>query len=679
MKPPVLIILTSLLCTNIISQNHDFKVGKLDESELSNNVCPIDTNAEAYVIADIGRTYYTYVESSNNFQVTMKRKVRIKFLKNTSFEHATFEIPTWKYKIGTEYVTSVKGFTYNLQDGKVIKTKLTKESQFKESVSNSRTDFKITMPNVKEGSIIDLEYEIVSPSFWNIRQWYFQWTIPCLYSEYKMEIPEFYIFKKFSNGYISIIDKYELKNTSINFLEKYRSEGKVTTTHYESSRFDYKLNINTYTSSNIPAFKEEPYISSYENFISSIQFELESEAYPYRPIKNYTKNWESINKELLDYEDFGGRLNWTGFIEDEAKALALVGKSDLDKAVIIYSFVQNAMKWNGLNRLYASNSLKDAYKQKNGSSSEINLLLVAMLRNVGIEADPIILSTRKNGLVLMSYPVLDKFNYVICGATIEGKIITLDATDPNLEFGMLPYRCLNGQGRLIHKTKSKDVDLKPSVSYSSRRVTKISFENEELKGSIETIRKGYAAQEFRETFKHAKDTLDFIKKAEESLSGLTIGSFEFSGLDSIYQPVRVLFNNIIIANNIDKTDNLISLNPMVYDKLNENPFKLEERKYPVDYGYNIDNTYVCQIEIPKGYIVDELPKPIMLALPSSAGKFTYNASVQDNHVQLLRKFTLNKVFFGSDEYNILKEFYSKMVEKEAQLIVFKKSDTAASN
>src|SRR6186997_2941791 len=88
---------------------------------------------------------------------------------------------------------------------------------------------------------------------------------------------------------------------------------------------------------------------------------------------------------------------------------------------------------------------KNILKDKKGSEAEINLLLVAMLRKAGLPADPLMLSTKSHGYALPVYPIMDKFNYVVCRTAIGGKTFYLDASRPRLGFGRLTWECYNGR------------------------------------------------------------------------------------------------------------------------------------------------------------------------------------------------------------------------------------------
>lgn len=673
MKRKILsLIAFAMLFITIYSKDNDFKFGKIDISELTNMTCPIDSNAEAYVIADIGRTYFSYNDNSG-FDMKLERKTRIKFLKKTSFDYATFTIPIWNLGSTFENI-DIKGFSYNLENGEIIKSKLTGSSQYEEVVWERLKTIKVTFPNIKEGSVIDLQYTITSNYLFNIREWRFQDVIPILYSEYTFEKPEYFRFKQFSNGWINIDIQNEETTGSINFVETYRTGPNDAMGHYmKNYTLTYNLFITKYSAKNVPSFRNEKFTNSYTNYISSIYFDLLSINFPGKPVLSYSKDWKTITKELLDDEYLGRRLESTAFIKDTLESLLLNTVSKLDKAKVIYEYVQKRMKYKNYDYLFCFKSLKKIHEQKAGFSSEINLLLTLMLREAGLNAYPVILSTRNNGLVLTSYPIITKYNSVICLVEIDGNQILLDATDSNISFGMLPFRCLNGEGYLLDYNLGKPINLSPIVNNTSATINKLKLDKNGLfSGNIQKTYKNYGASNQREYFKSFKSNDEFLRKYQDTRPGLTIGTLEVKDIDSINKPCIFNFKDIQLINKCEITDSLISFNPMLFEQLNENPFKSPSRKYPVDYGYGYDDNYILQLEIPEGYIVDELPKPYSMLLPDNAGKFTYNISENNGKIQMARRFIISKTLFTESEYAQLKEFYKQMIEKEAQMIVLKK-------
>ena len=492
MKPfSCIIIFLFFQFFSLHSQTTEFKYGNINKSDLEATVCPIDSNAEAYYLGDYG--YTSFVIQQDYDKVVFTHHFRIKILKNTpdALNWGTFGIHLYHRNGNEEKLENLKGNTYNLENGNIVITKLDKHTTFSEEFNKEFRTVKYAMPNLKAGSIIEVSYEITS-DFLSIHPWKFQHDIPNLYSEYLVEIPEFYYFKKFVNGYESIPSTSKSFSKSITLTNKERTT--YSSAQYTYDNFDYTVNSTKYYGQNIKAFYAEPYISSSVNYISSIEFELESVHYPNSIVKIYSHDWKSIQKEYMEWDDFGVIIRSLGHTSDLVKTSTSSIKDTLQKAIAIYNFIRDNFKWNGSNRDVASKTIKKTLEDKSGNSADINLLLVASLRKANFKADPLILSTRDNGIILNAYPLTSKINYVIACLNIGGKQYLLDATNKYLPFGMLPEKCINGEGESLSDDGFQEVDLKANYTYSENENCQFTIDSTgNVTGTIDEMDKGYAA------------------------------------------------------------------------------------------------------------------------------------------------------------------------------------------
>src|SRR5690606_12665800 len=100
--------------------------------------------------------------------------------------------------------------------------------------------------------------------------------------------------------------------------------------------------------------------------------------------------------------------------------------TDSEKTEAIFDFVKNRMTWNERYGYDTRDGVEKAYANRTGNVAEINLMLVAMLRMAGLEANPVLLSTRKNGKA--PFPSRMRLNYVIASVMVDNKLQLLDAT-----------------------------------------------------------------------------------------------------------------------------------------------------------------------------------------------------------------------------------------------------------
>jgi hypothetical protein len=636
-------------------QETPVKFGKVTEDELTMKVYDKDTSAAAVILADYGRSYFTY---NQGFKVNFERVLRIKILKKTGYDWANVVVPYYQRNSTKEMVINIKGVTYNMEAGKMVKVKMEDKAVFDEKESANWYNKKFTLPAVKEGSVLEVAYTVSSDFYFNLRDWAFQSSIPVVYSEYRASIPQYFEYKQIPQGYEPfVISEAVPGNTSFTVRDGGGME--TITANTVNHRWVMK---------DVPALTPEAYITTLNDYISKIEFELEWERFPNEIAKRHAGNWNDLTKELMEDEQFGLQLNRTGFFKNEIAALPATADT-LTRLNTIYEFVKKSVKWNGRGGKYTTNTLRKAFDTKTGNAADVNLLLVSMLRDAGFEAHPVILSTRDNGRVPYS-PMLSKFNYVIAYAKVGNKVVLMDATDPLMPLGILPKHCLNGQGWLVSKTASDWVALQ-----ATDRTTELVNADLQvlptgiLNGKVTESRSGLWAVNLRHSVQETGES-KYLEKLVSNQNQFERKAPVLQNLKELHKPFGVQYDLASVGD--DQAKDIIYLNPMLLKAQQDNPFKNANRKYPVDFGHPTEEVYICNFTIPEGYAVEEMPKNIMLALPENGGKFTYMLQVIGNKIQVMSKVTISKPVFYAGEYEYLKQFYTQMVAKHAEQIVLKK-------
>src|SRR5665648_552603 len=190
-----------LIVTQIFAQEAPkVRFEKVSEEEMKMTVYAQDTTAEAVILFDNGSSEVKY-DLQHGFMLTYERFVRIKILKQTCSDWENYTIPIYTTAQNKEEIITIKGTTVNLENGKVVKTEMKKESIFKERENKYWEMVRLSLPSVKVGSVIDLKYSIYSPLLWNLREWNFQYLIPVQWSQYKVVYPEYFTYNHSSLGY----------------------------------------------------------------------------------------------------------------------------------------------------------------------------------------------------------------------------------------------------------------------------------------------------------------------------------------------------------------------------------------------------------------------------------------------------------------------------------------------
>lgn len=652
------------------AQKTPIKFGDVPMEQLLMKEYSADTSASAVVLTDYGESIIQYDES-DGFTLQFERLTRIKILTKDGLDWANFFIPLYHDGSNDEKVMGLKGITYNLENGKVSQTKLKNDAVFKEKQDANIDITKVTMPNVKVGSIIELTYKVKSDFIFNFQDWEFQSTIPTVWSEYRARIPQYFTYDKYMQGYIKLIaNENSRQEAKITLVSKERT-GETTSvkTAFNTDEIVYQENRFRWAAQDVPAFKPEPFITTSRDYISKMNFELVSTQYPNQPVKRYMGSWEDINKQYSESSDFGGEVTGNGFLKRTVEEITTGMTKPEDKIGAIINYVNINVAWDGTNRRLLSKNLKKVLEDKKGSSAEINLLLASMLDKADIKVSPVLLSTRDHGFVRETTPISSQFNYVICMATIGDKSMLLDGTEKLLPSGVLPERCLNGNGFVVSKEGYQWVKLQSTKSRTVINADLTLSGSGDLKGKLQIDRVGYAALESRRNYL-SKEESEYVKDFLGDRSW-EITKTKIENAKEINQPFRET-HELTVNEHVVSTPDALYFNPLILQRIDANPFKLDTREYPVDYGSAFERIYTCRIAMPDGYLVDELPKSKVLALPANAGKFTYSVIQSGSFLSIVCNFQINQGLFSQLDYPNLREFYNQVVAKQAEQVVLKK-------
>jgi hypothetical protein len=650
------------------------KFGKPPKEHLNASVCPIDSSAGAYVVYDYGEVRFDYNEH-NGFYWTLDRHLVIKILNKSEYDQATFSIPLNRNIHGREEVNGLKAATHIVKDGKTISTKMNRRDAIEEEKTDELSYYKFTLPNVEEGCLIEVNYSLMSEFAYYLRDWYFQWNIPVLHSEVYVSIPEYLTYHQNMKGFHSLTkNENTVGNGRITFTvqnrEGYSVGGRTGGKSIQS--VDHRVFNKHFVANNIPALKEEAFVDNMKNYRSGVEFELESVRIGTN-YTEYTKDWNAEVYNLLGASYFGDRLDKAGFASDEVKEIIASYPDQLERLHAVYEFVKNRMKWNGELGFTNEISLRKVYKNGNGTAADINFILINLLREAGIDAYPVALSTRDNGIIFPTYPTMDGFNNAVALALIGEKQVLMDASDPYCPPGTLPTRCINGKGRIIDQKLNSWIDLNPNSKYEESTMYTLELdETGVMRGHMNFKEEGYASVSMRNRLEKAVNEEKFIEDLENKHPGLDILSYEIKGKDEAYGPLKGVYE-IEITDRTEFMGDLISFNPFLFEQTEENPFKLEERKIPVNFTYPRSIKYMFQYKIPEDFVVEAIPENINLMFPDKSVKFLYSATQIGNAINIAAVLDVDRHIYTPSEYKNLKEFFNQLVAKEAEMILIKKN------
>jgi len=646
-----LIVILSFLTYTAFAQKQSTKFGKIEKADFSWTQYALDSNAHAVILYDCGIAEIDYQSGIGDFFLKYRRHLRIKILDKTGNAWANHSIPLWESGRDREKLTKFKAATYNLEAGRIVATTLDKKELLEERVHDNKVLKKIAMPNVKEGAIIEIEYTTTSPFYPDFVDWQFQYGIPVRYSEFRSSYPDWFDYKKHFQG-------YDFDYLKIN--EESKGNSLIGGTRLVTIE-------NNWVAENMPALQAEPYTSNINNYMVKVDFELASYNAPHGFSKDFTNSWKSINNTLMERSNFGEQLTKgnTKFLSSIVTQLVASATSQQEKVTLIYQHLKEKVNWDERYGKFVTQDIKETYNEGKGNVADINLLLVAMLQKADFSVNPVILSTKSNGILNPYFPSSRQFDYVIAQVKVGDQLLLLDATEKDLPMNLLPARCLNDKGRLISKDYTDWVSLAPTASHYSATSMQLSLnESQEWVGQLKARSKDYAASQKRAKMKDkatsTEDNFDFAQTSNVNTENKE---------DTDKALIQVA--DITIDNVMDGGD-LLYFNPMTIGQLEESPFKLAKRKYPIDFSYARGTIYSATFELPEGYEVEEVPEKMTISLPEKGGTFSYSIKFLDNAINVTSQIKIKQYLFAAEDYPALQAFYNLIVEKHAAQIVLRK-------
>ncbi|MCH5689785.1 transglutaminase-like domain-containing protein [Niabella sp. W65] len=234
-----------------------------------------------------------------------------------------------------------------------------------------------------------------------------------------------------AQGYISLKSENSSKMQSFNISEQ---NGTQASRQFALSGYE---NTNRWIARDVPVLKEENYTSTIENHLSKIDFQLKQTEFPGQTPTEYIGSWAKAAENMLKREDFGTEITRANlWLNDDIKNITEGANSNQEKARRLYAFVRDnfTATYNAGVYLNDNTTLKEIFRKKSGNVAEINLLLIAMLRNSGLTANPVVISTRGHGWAHPIYPLMTKYNYLVCQTLVDGQPVYLDASRPKMGF-----------------------------------------------------------------------------------------------------------------------------------------------------------------------------------------------------------------------------------------------------
>jgi hypothetical protein len=655
-KRLTLIALLALSWTTFEAQN--LKFGKPTDEEMTMTVYQEDPDAVAVILCQL--TNVSYTMDSYDFLVDYEVKTRIKILKEEGKKYANISIPyifNSKENYSQETFENFKATAYNLENGKVKKTKIGQEKIHSERIDEYYMLAKIAIPQVQVGTVIEYEYKLHSNVYNHIYDWYASAEIPVAYANYRLDIPAVFLFNV---GYSGL---QQLQNTVTAGSLFYKIDG--------DKQKKCITNVYNCTGRNLKGLKKDDFVWNVRDYFTKITAELQRINLADGNSRDVKKTWEQIDEILFDHPDFGQHLYKHSKYREELAASGISEMTDLkEKVAATYKFLRQRLAWNGEYELTIKPA-SEIVKKGNGSNADLNMMLINMLGDVGVKAYPAVMSTRRHGRLPQTYPTLDKLNTFIVAVPYGSSWIYLDASSIDGYLNVLSANLYTEKARIIQKGKpSQWVDLqKIGNAQSQIAINATLSSNGEMKGELKTFYGGNAAANEREAFREAADSAAFIAE-KASHNGIKITQCKMEGHRDFSPNVTEVID---FTKQGDTTDDHIYINPFIEIPITKNPFTEKERLLPVEFPYKENYNMTLLLTLPEGWQLEEKPENIRItaADKSVTGHLLYD-TIDERTISITCQFRLNNLCFEKEQYDMLRQLFEQFANRSKDMLVIKK-------
>lgn len=629
-----LTVAVSCMVFNIVFSQHKFLSPPVfDEADLKKSNSLIEKDAPAEILYNSMR--YNIL---NDISVEKEFYSKIKIYdKKRAEDWLNINIP-----LGTgESLGKFEVRIYNLTNNKVEKVIIDKKEQLKENLTKGVRVYKLALPGISDGSVIDYNYKITSNNFFNLN-YFLEYNIPVVYQEYNLEYPD----------------------VSMNYL--FNSTGKIIKPKYSLTTSETRAggghNIFRFGYENIKAIQKENFVKDLDRFRGHLKPELRKLSVG-NFVYSEAKDWNKIAESLYNSDNFGGfiKSDVKGILPEDIKTYY----EPVERANKIFGYVKENYKWDRKDGVWASQSLKHLVKTKSGNSADINLLLTMLLREAGIEATPVLISTIDNGILNVTLPNISNVNFVLASAKINDQIYFFDATSFSSKMNLLPERDWNDFGILLEKNKAT------SVSFSNTNISKkelnikavLDIENASVKGTFIQNDNGMYAIESYDDFE--------ANKEKYRKSFLTLYNIDGQNVESKLLPngdfeTRVVFAN---TNLMDIIGNKIVINPIMFLNAEKESFdQTEERLHQIDFVSAFSKEKRIELEIPENYKVLSLPKDKKIATDDGEISFNYKVETIGNKLIITSKTGVASQNYPKEYYVFFKKIWKVISDTEYQVI-----------
>lgn len=624
------------------------RFGKVSKEELEMTEYKPDSAAVAVVLYE-NRNIQVDLSAGGAFVKDVDVHMRIKILKEEGTEWGDFSVMKYVSQSVPEIVTGIEVVTYNLENDKVVPTKMSREFIYTEDVSSSFQKISFYAQEVKVGSVIEMKYSIHSDRFWEIDDVYFQKTIPVNWVESQVSIPGFFTFNKKLHGSLPV--QYDSK------LEPKNLFG-----------YQYEMVVDKFVAVDLPAFKYEPYIYYPRQYFSFVTYDIRSLRLPGMDTKYYGVSWDDVDNTYVNSQIMT-RFRAQCQFKEQVAALPEEG-TDIEKIASAVSLVKDNVVWDEKYKVFPE-PVGQVVKARSGSNADINCLIAGCLREMGYTVDMVLVKMRSSGMLLDFQPERNPYDTFILRVTgSDGSQYYLDGGSPHGYINVLPPDLLVTNARLVRPNVPGEwVDLtRLTRNGTTMTVATTLTDDLRLSGEYTCKETGNTSYSTKESYSESDDEQDYISEIETDLA-IEIDDITFGQMKEYSSSSQTEYK---FHKDLDASGDFVYINPFLVKFHSADTFQSLQREFPIDFPFTYSLTYIFTFTIPEGYAVDQIPENRIFKFQPLASTARCSCTVNGNTVQMVYNFSQNKMMCGPEYYQDIRSYWKLLADIYDVVLVLKK-------
>ncbi len=525
---------------------------------------------------------------------------------------------------------------------------------------------KFTFKGIDKDCIIEYSYRVHSMYAFVQDVWDIQSEIPILENVYRLTVPVMLIMPTNRGGY-GWNWRYQAFNCTLGD-PKFDADVSGNGFELQLGKTNGTVTLE-WKRSHIPAFRPEPMMPPYSNYIQYVKF-----------ARSEWTTWNAISQWYYEYY-FKPQYVVTNEVSAKARSITKDCPTEMDKLKAVYAYIQTLryvaveIGQGGYRPAKPEQVLERGY----GDCKDKSMLLLSLLKSLGIDARPALVRTEDRGQVSPDFPCWEFNHMIVYVKTRGGRGIWLDPTVDYCPVGEIPYEdegiyalVLNGNGTSLLKwipTDSYTANLEEQdITIGIGKGNNVNYDI----ALRFTGQQDFGMRTYLGGMSRDEITNFFRSLVAVNYLNAQVMSYSVSDLDSVASPLVLRFK-LRIPNAAERQGDLLFVDP---DPLRPNTdwtwLSADKRRYPVEFDYPRAVQKTIELDFPREeYSLETAPGDTTLVMDG----LYYTENSRENGsspLTLSRSFCVRYKVIDAKYFDQMKDFIASMRRLSAEGIVLRK-------